>query len=105
MTKYEMLQNAIHCMKMGAEQAVCEDCNLYPCDHTDVKDMAMVAIEALEKQIPKKVVSYSDDESDHVYCPCCHECIGSNDIIYEDFYYRGFAPMYCQECGQAMILR
>ena len=105
MTKYEMLQNAIHCMKMGAEQAVCEDCNLYPCDHTDAKDMAIVAIEALEKQIPKKVVSYSDDESDHVYCPCCHECIGSNDIIYEDFYYRGFAPMHCQECGQAMILR
>lgn len=66
---------------------------------------AKLAIEALEKQIPKKVVSYSDDESDHAYCPCCHECIGSNDIIYEDFYCRGFAPMYCQECGQAMILR
>ena len=65
----------------------------------------LMAIEALEKQIPKKVVSYSDDESDHVYCPCCNECIGSNDIIYEDFYYRGFAPMHCQECGQAMILR
>lgn len=105
MTEYEMLKNAIHCMKVGADLAVCEDCNLYECDHTNVKDMAMVAIEALEKQIPKKVVSYSDDESDHVYCPCCNECIGSNDIIYEDFYYRGFAPMYCQECGQAMILR
>ena len=64
-----------------------------------------LAIKACEKQIPKRVVSYSDDESDHVYCPCCHECIGSNDIIYEDFYYRGFAPMHCQECGQAMVLR
>jgi hypothetical protein len=105
MTEYEMLKNAIHCMKVGADFAVCEDCNLYECDHTNVKDMAMVAIKALEKQIPKKVVSYSDDESDHVYCPCCNECIGSNDIVYEDFYYRGFAPMYCQECGQAMILR
>lgn len=57
------------------------------------------------KDIPMKVVSYSDDESDHVYCPRCHECIGSNDIVYEDFYCRGFAPMYCQECGQAMILK
>ena len=105
MDRYEMLKNAIHCVKVGADLAVCEDCNLYECDHTDVKDLAMVVIEAVEKQIPKKVVSYSDDESDHVYCPCCNECIGSNDIIYEDFYYRGFAPMYCQECGQAMILR
>ena len=105
MDRYEMLKNAIHCVKVGADLAVCEDCNLYECDHTDVKDFAMVVIEAVEKQIPKKVVSYSDDESDNVYCPCCNECIGSNDIIYEDFYYRGFAPMYCQECGQAMILR
>lgn len=64
-----------------------------------------IAISALEKQIPKKVVSYSDDESDHVYCPCCNECIGSNEIIWEDFYYRGWSPMYCQECGQAMILK
>ena len=56
-----------------------------------------------EKDIPKKVVSYSDDESDHVYCPRCHECIGSNEIVYDDFYYRGWTPMYCQECGQAMI--
>lgn len=70
-----------------------------------VTTYARLSIEALEKQIPKKVVSYSYDESDHVYCPCCHECIGSNDMIYEDFYCRGFAPMYCQECGQAMILR
>lgn len=58
-----------------------------------------------QKDVPMKVISYSDDESDHVYCPRCHECIGSNDIVYEDFYCRGFAPMYCQECGQAMILR
>ena len=68
-----------------------------------VTTYAKMSVEALEKQIPKKVVSYSDDESDHVYCPCCHECIGSNDIIYDEFYCRGFAPMYCQECGQAMI--
>ena len=58
-----------------------------------------------EKDIPKKVISYSDDESDHVYCPRCNECIGTNEMIYDDFYYRGFAPMYCQECGQAMILK
>lgn len=92
-------------MKVGADLAVCEDCNLYECDHTVIKDMAMAAVEALEKQIPKKVVRYSNDESDYAYCPCCNEYIGSNDMIYEDFYCRGFAPMYCQECGQAMVLR
>lgn len=55
------------------------------------------------KEIPQKVVSYSDDESDHVYCPRCNECIGTNEMIYDDFYYRGWSPMYCQECGQAMV--
>ena len=62
-----------------------------------------MAIESLGKQIPKRVVSYSDDESNHVFCPCCNECIGSNEIIYDDFYLRGWSVMYCQECGQAMI--
>lgn len=70
-----------------------------------VTTYARLSIEALGKQIPKKVIRDGDDESDHVYCPCCHECIGSNDIVYDDFYYRCFAPMHCQECGQAMILR
>lgn len=55
------------------------------------------------KDVPKKVVSYSDDESDHVYCPNCNECIGSNENVWEDFYHRGWSPMHCQECGQAMI--
>ena len=105
MEELKILNNAIHCLKVGADMAVCEDCALYECTHTDVEDIARVAIKALEKQIPKKVVSYSDDESDHVYCPCCNECIDTNDMIYDDFYYRGFAPMYCQECGQAMILK
>jgi hypothetical protein len=71
--------------------------NMCTCD--DMKN----AINALEKQIPKKVVRYSDDESDHVFCPCCNERIGSNEIVYDDFYLRGWSAMYCQECGQAMI--
>ena len=59
--------------------------------------------ELLGKNTPKKVVRYSDDESDHVYCPCCNECVGSNENVYDDFCYRGWATMYCQECGQAMV--
>ena len=58
---------------------------------------------AIQKQIPKKVIRYSDDESDPVFCPYCNEPIGSNEIVYDDFYLRGWSAMYCQECGQAMI--
>lgn len=69
------------------------------CESSDMDNV----IKALEKQIPKKVIRYSDDESDHVFCPNCNECIGSNEIIWDDFYHRGWSAMYCQECGQAMI--
>ena len=99
----EDVKNAIHCLKQTAGSTVCEDCNLYPCHHSVVEDMARVAIEALEKQMPKKVVSYSDDESDYVYCPCCNVIVGSNEFVWEDFYYREWRPMHCQECGQAMV--
>lgn len=68
-----------------------------------VTSYAKMAVEALEKQIPKKVVCEGDDESDYVYCPCCNACIGSNEFVWEDFYYREYRPMHCQECGQAMI--
>lgn len=68
-----------------------------------VTSYAKIAIEALEKQTPKKVVCDGNDESDYVYCPCCHEPIGSNEFVYDDFYYRNWKPMHCQECGQAMI--
>ena len=103
MKEQEILKNVIHCLKVGADLAVCEDCNLYPCDHSDVGDLARVGIKALEKQIPKYVVCDGDDENDYVYCPCCNACIGSNEFVWEDFYYREWKPMHCQECGQAMI--
>lgn len=97
MEELKMLKNAIHCMKMGAELAVCEDCSLYPCDHTDVADLARVAIKALEKQIPKKhhhtkVVEVHDDARISV-CPHCLNCIITNA---EEF------PRFCTWCGQAI---
>lgn len=102
MTEYEMLKNAIHCMKVGADLAVCEDCNLYECDHTNVKDMAMVAIEALEKQIPKNVICEGDDESDWVHCPCCNEILGINESVYDAFCDNNYEPIYCHKCGQSL---
>jgi hypothetical protein len=58
---------------------------------------------AIQKQIPKKVVSNGDDESDNVYCPHCYNSIGSNENVWDEFYHRGWSPMHCQECGQSMI--
>ena len=102
MEEEKILKNAIHCIKMGADLAVCEDCDLYPCDHTVIEDMARVAIKALEKQIPKRVVCKGDDESDDVHCPCCNEYIGSNETVWDWFYYNGEKNMHCTYCGQAM---
>ena len=103
MDENKILENAIHCLKMSAGSAVCEDCNLYPCDHSVVEDMARVAVKAIDKQISKKVFCDGDDESDYVYCPHCDEIIGSNEFIWGYFHDRDWKPMYCQECGQAMI--
>lgn len=76
----------------------------YAGDDVDISPEVLVCCyNAIRKQIPKKVIRYSDDESDHVFCPCCNECIGSNEIIYDDFYLRGWSAMYCEECGQAMV--
>ena len=98
MINQEMIQNAMHCMKMSAEMAVCEDCNLYPCDHTDVSDLARVALEALEKQIPQRPDlegdGYWDGELvyDTGYCPRCHQ----------DYEIEYHTPKFCENCGQAL---
>lgn len=98
MNEYEMLKNAIHCMKVGADQAICEDCNLYySCDHSTMSDINRVAIKALEKQIPKKPLfwenkyyfSPSPNDDWGYECPCC----GNQDIDY---------PEHHCECGQKL---
>lgn len=43
-------QEAIHCMKVIAEEEVCEECNYYQsCDHTRQADMARIAISAMHE--------------------------------------------------------
>lgn len=60
------------------------------------------AIYALEKQIPKKVISDGNDESDWVYCPCCKEILGINEAVYDAFYENDWKPVYCHKCGQSL---
>ena len=43
-------QEAIHCMKVMAEEEVCEECNYYyRCDHYKQVDMARIAISAMQE--------------------------------------------------------
>lgn len=105
MTEYEMLKNAIHCMKVGADLAVCEDCNLYECDHSDVKDMAMIAIQALEKQIPKKPTyvdtrfrNHGRNISDGSSLDKCYKCPSCSLHIFHVF----DSEVHCKYCGQKL---
>jgi hypothetical protein len=60
------------------------------------------AINALEKQIPKHVISEGNDESDWVYCPCCNEILGVNESVYNAFWDNNWKAIYCHKCGQAL---
>ena len=57
-----------------------------------------MAIQALEKQVAKKPIMQSTDEKKIYKCPCC------NKIFVEayDTVQRGYIPMYCEMCGQAI---
>lgn len=51
-----------------------------------------IAIEALEKQIPKKPINKENNYQRNIgLCPCCKEIIDD----WEDY-------KYCSECGQAI---
>lgn len=88
MTPEETIKIAIHCLGVQAEQEVCEECDIYGNCHTDCKDVAVVAIkaleeiqqyreigtvaecwEAIEKQKAKKCVKDSCPDHTHYKCP------------------------------------
>lgn len=69
----------------------------YPMEYAVAFDMA---IEALEKQIPKKPIIDGTDiyNAKGYYCPNCYELDGHKDwkckIVFDQ--------CYCQACGQAI---
>lgn len=67
MEELEMLNNTIHCVKMGLDQAVCEDCNLYECDYSVVEGLRRTALNALEKQLPKKPIHIHEEYPEHLW--------------------------------------
>lgn len=61
------------------------------------KRNAQLAINALEKQIPKKPINV---EKHYYNCPCCKQDLGVSDD--DIFVYENPTPMYCPKCGQAL---
>lgn len=120
MTENEMLKIAVHCLGVQAEQEVCEECDIYGNCHTDCKDVAVVAIkaleeiqqyreigtveecrEAVEKQTQKKCAIDSCPDHTHYKCPSCGQIELS---IYKHGFPRlGRITKYCENCGQALI--
>ena len=50
-----------------------------------------IAIQALEKQIPKKPIFYAHD----YYCSVCNSLVGNNEFEWKRF-------KYCDTCGQKL---
>ena len=90
------VREAIYCMKSFVDETVCEECDYYEtCDHTRVEENAKIAIEALEKQLPKKVENWNGQAS----CPRCKRLFGNMADI-EMFCY--WDSDCCNHCGQRL---
>ena len=85
-------QEAISCLKADKEYLT----DMKICDGEEM-DMA---INALEKQIPKKPIIYTNDIDKEILA-CCPVCDSNVDWTYEGFWRKG-NPKYCRECGQAI---
>lgn len=94
------VREAIYCMKSFADDTVCEECDNYDrCDHTMVANNARTAIEALEKQLPKRV-DFEEDVAENmcVECPSCGSFLGYQvDCLDENYQFD-----YCEHCGQRL---
>lgn len=105
-------QEAIYCMKVMADEEVCEECNYYQsCDHTKQADMARIVIsamqelqeykklgtleevrEAVERMQEKKVTDIrGNDKLKFCTCPYCGRRITNVE-----------GGNYCQNCGQKL---
>lgn len=74
-------------------QDLAENAYLNMCSTEEMK----VAIEALEKQIPKKPINV---EKHYYECPCCKQDLGVSDD--DIFVYQNPIKKYCDNCGQAL---
>ena len=74
---------------------LCSDYSYQNGEKIDMEDALYTAAQALELQIPKKVI-YGYDDQDPILCPHC-----SHEISWMDSYDKGI-DKYCSECGQRL---
>ena len=88
------VREAIYCMKASIGETMCEECvNYYKCDHTKMDDMMRTAIEALEKQLPKKLAEHHYEEAGEA--PYVKYACGNGCKIQPSR-----SSKYCNQCGQ-----
>ena len=76
------VREAIYCMKASIGETMCEECvNYYKCDHTKMDDMMRTAIQALEKQLPKKPIDKSCVKDNDTICGYVGICPSCNGIV------------------------
>ena len=98
----DMMQAKLICMELDGLSCIGKGCD-HDCDNCEYnyaqgnmgeqKEAVKMAIEALEKQIPKKAIEVTDEgfRFIHVFrCPNCNEKFG------------GRTAKYCYHCGQAL---
>lgn len=89
------LQEAIYCMKVMADEEVCEECNYYQsCDHTKQTDMARIVISAMQDLQEYKQLGTLEEvrevvERQHAKKPSL--MLGIYGRVYE-----------CKECGNEL---
>ena len=101
MTESEAIEKlrAYHKCQRLQVKGIYEDCNEKLCDNCDlcyaqgnagehIKSIE-IAIQALEKQIPKKPRFYTHN----YYCSVCYSLVGNNEFEWKRF-------EYCDTCGQ-----
>ena len=88
------VREAIYCMKASIGETMCEECvNYYKCGRTKMDDMMRTAIEALEKQLPKKLIEHHYEEpgeTPYVKYGCGNGCKMQPSR----------SSKYCNQCGQ-----
>lgn len=89
------IQDAIHCVNVDLEETTCENCRLFGLDYSVCAEVDKIKLEALEKQILKKVIYHDNcgnETPNQSRCPKCYEAI--NDT----WYWAG--ESWCPYCGQ-----
>lgn len=92
MNKYEKALNVI---SQNLQLVIHDDDGLNPEYSKEQVYALTIAVEALEKQIPKKVI-LGYDEQDSICCPNCKGELMSMD------WYDHWKCNYCEVCGQAL---